>query len=230
MASENWFLSLVCNLVLPITLLNKGTVYLGPKVAVLLALAFPLGYGIYFLLKNKKVNPVSVLGLLNVLVTGSLALSGLTGFWFALKEGAFPALIGLFVLGSSWTRRPFMGFLLLNPQVMELEKLETKLKEDAIEGQFQQLLRLGTRLLSLSFFFSASINFTLGLHIFSEIDPGLDATQRSVILNSQLAKMTGWSMVAIVLPSMILMMGLMFFLLRRLEKMTGESWQNFVKS
>ena len=230
MPSENWFVSLLSNIVLPILILNRLSAKIGASNAVVLALVFPLGYGAYYLFKNKKVSPISVLGLLNVIVTGSFALSGLTGIWFAGKEAAFPALIGSFVLASSWSKKPFMGALLLNPKVMEIEKLNTALDERSAQPDFQHLLRLGTRWLSLSFFISATLNFFLASKIFLEIDPTLDAAQKSLVLNDQIARMTGWAALMIVLPSMLLMTLLLLYLLRRLEKITGQSWQNFMKS
>ena len=229
MASENWFVSLLCNLIAPIFILNRLSERLGPSVAVVVALCFPLGYGVYFLLKNRKINPISVLGLLNVTVTGSLALSGLTGIYFAMKEAVFPALIGVFVLISSWSQKPFMSVLLLNPQVMEIDKLNASLKERAVEPDFQDLLRLGSRWLSLSFFLSSVLNFSLATRIFLEIDPQLSSSQKSMVLNDQIARMTGWAALVTVLPSMILMTLLLLYLLKRVEKMTGQNWQTFVK-
>lgn len=230
MASENGFLSLLCNIVLPILVLNRLTEPLGPAPAVLLALAFPLGYGLFTLAKNRKFSAISILGLLNVAVTGGFALSGLTGIWFAIKEAAFPALIGVFVFFSAWSKKPFMGMLLLNPQVMQIEKLHEVLRARGAEEDFQALLRTGTRWLSASFFVSAVLNFALAFVIFAEIDPALDDTRKSVVLNDQIAQMTGWSALVIVVPSMILMVLLMVYLFKRLEKIAGESWQNFIKA
>ena len=229
MANENWLVSLLCNIIFPILILNRLSAYLGASTAVILALLFPFGYGLVFLAKNKKVSPIAALGLLNVMVTGSLALSGKTGIWFAIKEAAFPSLVGLFVLASSWTKKPFMGLLLLNPQVMQVEKLEQTLKDRRAELSFHELLKIGTRLLSLSFFISATCNFVLASQIFSEIDPALDEAKKSLVLNQQIATMTGWAALMIVLPSMILLTILLFYLLKRLEKITGESWQAFMK-
>ena len=228
--SENWFLSLVANIFLPILILNKMSPILGPQLTVVVALLFPFAYGAYYLARNHKVSPVSVLGLLNVLVTGGFALSGLSGIWFAIKEAAFPALVGIFVLFSSRTKKPLMEMLLLNPQVMQIEKLESTLKARSAEKDFHQLLVTGTQLLSVSFFISAILNFVLAVRIFTPLDPAMSDDARSTVLNEQIAHMTGWSTIVIVLPSMVLMTLLLFYLLKRLEKVTGESWQNFMKT
>ena len=114
-AKENAFLNLIFNIALPVFILNKLSKTIGPLNALILALAFPLAYGAYDLIKRKKVNAFSILGLLNVSLTGGLALMGLNGFWFAVKEAAFPALVGCFVLGSAFTKKPFIETLFLNP-------------------------------------------------------------------------------------------------------------------
>lgn len=229
MAKENWFLSLACNLILPILILNRMSAHLGATNAVVVALLFPLIYGSYYLIKNRKISPVSVLGLLNVMVTGGFALSGLSGIYFAMKEAAFPALLGIFVFFSSFGKKPFMTVLLLNPQVIEMERLEAALKAKSAEDDFRILLRTGTQWLSGSFFISSILNFILAKRIFLELDPNLVGTDRQLALNDQIAHMTGWAAIVIVIPSMILMTALLFYMLKRLEKITGESWQNFIK-
>ena len=92
---DNPIINILFNVAAPVFILNKLSAKLGSKEALLLALAFPLLYGAYDLIKKKKVNYFSLLGLLNVLATGSLAIMGLTGIWFAVKEaGVFSAVPG----------------------------------------------------------------------------------------------------------------------------------------
>ena len=123
-----------------------------------------------------------------------------------------------------------MQALLLNPQIMQVQKLEATLKERSAEKDFHQLLVVGTMWLSASFFVSAVLNFVLAAKIFVPLDTALGEAERSTILNEQIAQMTGWSALVIVVPSMILMTILLLYLLKRLEKVTGESWQNFMKT
>jgi hypothetical protein len=72
-------------------ILNKGgKVGLTPTQAFLIALAFPLFFGLYSLIKEKKMNYISVLGLINILFSGILTILALGGIWFAVKEALFP--------------------------------------------------------------------------------------------------------------------------------------------
>lgn len=226
--NENPLLSLLFNLAIPMGILNKLTDRMGPQNALILALAFPIGYSLFLFFQTRKVSSIAILGLLNILVTGGFALTGLTGIWFAIKEASFPALVGLFVLGSAYSKKPFIESLLLNPQIMQVQKLETHLKAHHKGKLFHELLQRGTKLLSLSFLFSAIINFVLAVAIFKPLDSALGESERASILNSQIAEMTGWSFVAIALPSMIFMGFLLYYLLKKIESLTGEPFQSFL--
>ncbi|MDG0816380.1 VC0807 family protein [Bdellovibrio svalbardensis] len=227
---ENSWLNLIFNIILPVLILNKLTKFIGPLAALLLALAFPLAYGAYDLAKRKKVNALSALGLLNVALTGGLALMGIHGFWFAVKEAAFPTLVGLFVLGSAFTKKPFIEAIFLNPGVMKVDLLEEKLKENGKQQEFHDHLRKATMWLSLSFVFSAVCNFVLARKIFLNIDSNLTTEAQSVILNEQIAKMTTWSMAIIMVPSMIFLMGIFWYLMRGVKQYSGLSTDDLMKT
>lgn len=216
---ENQFISLLFNIVIPVAILNKGSTYLGTQNALLLALAFPLGYGGYDFYQRGKMNFISLLGLLNVAFTGGLALSGLTGIWFAVKEAAFPALIGLFVLGSAFSKKPFVSAIFLNEQFIKLHLVEEKIELNNAGEEMKKLLKLSTILLSLSFALSAFLNFALAKYIFKPIDP-LN-TQSAEILNQQIAQMTSWSFVVIMIPSITFLSGVYWYFMNRLSKLTG---------
>ena len=152
---ESQFQSLLFNIIIPVLLLNKGSAYLGTKGALMIALAFPITYGLYDWFQRRKTNFISLLGLLNVALTGGLALSGLGGGWFAVKEAAFPALIGLFVLGSAFSARPFIKTMFLNEQFVYVDLIQAKVQEAQKEEEMQRLIKNSTILLSLSFALSA---------------------------------------------------------------------------
>ncbi|WP_347356602.1 VC0807 family protein [Bdellovibrio sp.] len=226
---ENGLLNIIFNIVLPVLILNKLSKFIGPFWALILALAFPLGYGAYDLIKRKKFNAFSALGLLNVLLTGGLALLGLSGFWFAVKEAAFPALVGLFVVGSAFTKKPFIETLFLNPALMKVDLLEERLKENGKQKEFHDHMKKATIWLSLSFVFSAICNFVLARQIFTEIDPTLTADVQSTVLNEQIAKMTTWSMAIIMVPSMIFLLGIFWYLMRGIKQHSGLSTEELLK-
>ncbi|NJL25001.1 MAG: hypothetical protein HC902_07390 [Calothrix sp. SM1_5_4] len=139
---------------MPVLVLNKGGKYMDPKWVLLAALSLPLGYGIQDYIRRKHKNYVSLLGIINILLTGSLALLSLQGIWFAFKEASLPLLLGLIVLGSAWTRNPAARMMFCNPHVMDMETIERRLAESHRQDDFSALLKRTTLWLSLFFFLS----------------------------------------------------------------------------
>ena len=85
---------------------------LGATGALILALAFPLGRGLYELLRFRVRNYIAVLGFVSVLLTGGIGLLQLDTQWLAIKEAAVPALLGIAVAISAWIGRPLVRVLL----------------------------------------------------------------------------------------------------------------------
>lgn len=73
---ESFFANLLMNIVIPTLILTKlsGEEHLGPTWGLIVALAFPIGYGVRDFAVNKKLNVFSALGVVSVLLTGGLSL------------------------------------------------------------------------------------------------------------------------------------------------------------
>lgn len=214
---ENPLLSLIVNILLPVMVLNKGGKYMAPQMTLVIALLFPLIYGAQDWIRRRHKNYVSLLGLVNILITGSFALGGLTGIWFAFKEAVLPSILGLLVLGSAWTKSPAAKILFCNPHVLNMALIEERLIATTREVDFQRILRKTTLWLSLSFFVSAAANFILGLSVFKEIDSHLPNEEQMQILNSQLAHMTWLGFAVIALPLMVFSGVLIYMFLKRVS-------------
>ena len=211
---ENLLLNLGCNLAAPLLILSKGTDRLGAMPALLLALAFPLGYGLYDFWRRRTFNFVSALGFARTLATGGLGLMRLEPFWFAVKEAAVPALIGLAVLVSQWARRPLVRQFLLNEQVVNLPRVQDAVDAHGRRTEFDALLRSGSWLLAASFGLSAVLNFALARHL-------ITAPPDTPEFNAQYGRMLVWSWPVIVVPSMAMMMVALWRLVKGLERLTG---------
>ena len=218
--NENPLANILINILFPVLILNKGGKYMDPRWTLLLALALPLGYGIYDYLNRGHKNYVSLIGVVNILLTGSLALLSLNGIWFSLKEASLPLILGVIVLGSAWTGNPAARMMFCNPQILKMELIYERLAINLREGDFERLLRRTTLWLSLSFFISSALNFLLAYSIFKDIDPGLAASARETILNDQIARMTWMGYVVIALPLMVFSGTLIFLFLKRVSAMT----------
>ena len=99
---ENPWISLLINIAIPAVILMKasGEDRLGPVYGLLVALAFPLAYGLTDLYRRRKVNFISALGVVSILLTGGIGLLQLDPRWIAVKEAAVPLVIGLAVVLS----------------------------------------------------------------------------------------------------------------------------------
>ena len=91
---------------------------LGAVGALVTALALPLAWGIAELVRYRKFNFIALLGVVSVLLTGGIGLLEIDPEWLAIKEAAIPGIIGLAVLGSTYTRYPLVKTLLFNPAVI----------------------------------------------------------------------------------------------------------------
>lgn len=227
---ENAILSLLCNIVIPVIILNKGSAQIGSVPALLVALSFPLTYGLFDLYRKRKWNPLAILGFTNVLVTGGLAVSGLGGVWFSIKEAFFPFLIGVFVWLSSRKENPLVKSFLLNAHTMNVDVIEERLNANQKQPEFLKLMQISTKLLACSFFISAILNFVLAERIFVPITDTMDTEARSIALNEQIADMTTWSALVIAIPSMIFLIGILLHLLRGIHKLTGLKTEEILKS
>ncbi|MFP5506365.1 MAG: VC0807 family protein [Gammaproteobacteria bacterium] len=207
---------LLVSIVLPSLILMKfsGEQDLGAVNALLLALAFPLGWGLFEQLRYRKTNFIAVLGLVSVLLTGGIGLLQLDPQWLAVKEAAIPGIIGLAVLLSLRTRYPLIRTLLYNPTVMRVEHIRERLAERGQEQRFEARLQTATYLLSGTFFFSATMNFVLATWI-------VTSPAGSVAFNEELGRLTLLSYPMIAIPSMVMMMGILYYLWRTLRDLTG---------
>lgn len=229
---ENTFLNLGFNILIPILILNKGDAWFGDAlsslfentaVAVLLiAITFPIAYFIYDLVTRKKYNFISILGLISVLLTGGIGILEIPTQWFAVKEAAIPAIIGLVVIASLRTPFPIVRTILLNPELMDIAKIESALAEHNRQDLFNKLLTKCTYLLGLSFLFSAILNFLLARWI-------VVSPSGSEAYNAEVSKMMLWSWPVIAVPSLILTFYALWILIKGIQELTGFKLEEIIK-
>ena len=117
---DNLILSLSCNILIPVIILKNGSKWINKiliqyhgeewvyqnsiivdisSIVFFIALICPVIYFFYDLLNRKNINLISILGFINILLTGGIGIFGakfgLSKNWFIFKEGMLPIIIGL---------------------------------------------------------------------------------------------------------------------------------------
>lgn len=244
---ENPLLSLLLTIVIPSFLLEKlggwitkdtygifdlhyGSFNLQDNaalVSLIIALSFPITYGLWDYISQKNKSWMAILGVINISLSGGFALLQLSGSWFTIKEAAFPFFIGIFVWLSSKKEKSFFQILMLNPQIFNTKLLTQKVEENQAGSQLKSLFTRSNKLFAISFFLSALLNFVLAYKIFipiTEVDPH----KIQAILNSQVAKMNWMGFVVIALPLMLFSLYIFIDFFKRLKVFTQLNFQELL--
>jgi hypothetical protein len=218
-------LDLLFSIIIPSLILMKlsGADDLGTSTALIVALAFPLGRGLYELLKYRKFNFIALLGLISVLLTGGIGLLQLDPQWLAVKEAAIPGLIGIAVLVSTRTRYPLIRTLLYSPAVVDVGKIRQRLDNLGNTAAFEGHLLNATYLLGSTFFFSSVMNYILAKWI-------VTSPAGSSAFNEELGQLTLLSYPVIAIPSMLMMLAIFYYLWRTIHGMTGLTLEEILVS
>lgn len=220
---SGFFSNLLINVVIPAVVLSRlsGEDALGPVWAVVVALAFPLLFGLWELRQSGKVNFFSVLGIVSVLLTGGISLLQLDPSYIAIKEALIPGLIGIIVLVSQYTPYPFVKKLLINPELLDTDKLQQALAAQNNSAEFDRRMARAGYIVAASFFMSSVLNYVLAKAIVVS-QPGTTAYAE------ELGRMTWLSYPVIVVPSMIMLLGSIWYIFRQIGKLTGQSLEDFI--
>ena len=213
---ENPLLNLIFNIVVPsFVLMNLSSERrLGPLWGLLVALAFPVGYGLYDFVARKTTNVLSILGFVSVLLSGSFTLLKLGGLWFAVKDAVLPTLIGIAILLSLRSRRPLIRELFYNEQIIDVARVDAALNARGRQADFEILLKRASVALALTFIATAPISFALVRYVLRS-PPG------TVEFNRELGRMHWLGPLVIAVPSVTVVMIVFWRLLNGLSALSG---------
>jgi hypothetical protein len=221
---ENLLLNLACNVAVPTAIMSwaSGPRALGPKWGLVVALLFPLVYGLYDFSQRRRFNFISAIGFVSVLITGGFGLMKLDGFWFAVKDGVLPALIGLAVLASMRAKEPLVRELLYNPQVVDVERVDAALEARGNAAGFARLLQSASYIIASAMLISAVLNYSFARMIIQS-PPDTEA------FNQELAKMHWVSLLGLSLPTMGMLMFALWRLFKGLGQLTGLTMDEMMR-
>jgi hypothetical protein len=224
-AKPNPLLEIAVTIVLPgIVLMQASSAdRLGPAGALVAALSLPLGWGLWDAVRRRRLNWLALLGVVGTLMTGGIGLMQLDAHWLAVKEATVPALMGLVILGSAWTRRPLIHALVFDAALLDTDRINALLAERRTTVAFTLRLRQGTLALGAVFLVSAAANYALARWIVHS-PAGTEA------FNQELGRLTllGWPLIS--LPMMLALMGLLYWLADGARRLTGLPYGELFKA
>jgi len=219
---ENPLLSIGLNVVVPVIVLMRfsGDDRLGPIYGLLVALAFPVTYGLYDFIRRRNLNFISALGFIGILLTGGVGLLKLDVQWIAIKEAGVPLIIGVALVGSLKTRFQLVRKLL--GQMIKLDIVDAALEEKGTIEAFDRRLVRSTFIVGASFLLSAILNYVLARMIV--VSPA-----GTTAFNEELGRMTALSFPVIAVPSVIVLTIAVMYLLSGITKLTGLEAQDLLR-
>jgi hypothetical protein len=202
--------------------------HIGPLWGMILALALPLGYGVWHYIKTRKGNFFSALGLVSVLLSGGLTLylwnaNGTVkpnaGILFGIKEALVPLVLGVAILMSHRSPTPLIRVFLYNDSIFDIPRIEKRVDEIGAADGYDRVLHGATRLFAASFFLSSLMNLVLAQWFFR----GFDSTAINALeeYNAIIARVTGWGFAVIGVPILAFLFFTLKKLLAGLTKLTG---------
>ena len=220
--NNGFFGNLAFNIVIPVVVMTytSGEDRLGPMWSIVVALAFPIWFGLWDLKKSGKVNPFSVLGIVSVVLTGGISLMKLPAEYIAIKEAAIPALIGIAVIVTQRTSKPLVRIFVLNEQIINWPALNSALIKKGMEEEFEKKVAITSYIIAGSFFLSSVLNYVLAKLILVS-EPGTTA------YTEELGRMTALSYPVIMIPSMIVLFAALWYIFSQIKRLTGEELDTF---
>jgi hypothetical protein len=216
-------LNIGINIVVPTVILSKFSAEraLGVELAIIVALGFPLAYGLREFFQVGKFNLFSVIGIVSIMLTGGMALLKLPPEYIAIKEAGIPALFAIFTLISLRTRFPLVKTFLYNDKIMQVTKVDDALLRLGTKPAFERALVNASYLIALSFIISSILNYILAVVILVS-EPVTES------FNAELGNMSALSFPVIAVPATIVMMIALFYLFKQIKKLTQLNFEDIL--
>ena len=231
---ENPFADIIINVLVPVLVLSylskEGDEFwhIGPMWAMFVALAIPIGYGLWHYVKYRQMNVFSLVGLFSVVLTGAITIYLWSGgasvrknaaLLFGIKEAVQPLVLGSLFLITHKMSKPLFNVFVYNDTIFDLSTIEAAIAERGTETEHKRLLWKATLLFFGSFLVSSVLNLGLAFYFLGDLDP-LSADWRE-LYNSDVAKITGWGFIVIGAPILVVGGCILWYLVTGLKRLTG---------
>jgi hypothetical protein len=207
-------ISVGVNIVAPVLVLMtlSGEARLGPVAALVFALSFPLFFGFYELIVDRRVSFFAIIGFVGIFLTGGVGLLHLSPKLIAIKEGGVPFLVGIVIIAIGNTKWSVIEKIMQT--VLDYDQVMSVVAKRQGHKEYKRLLKTGTYIVSFAFFVSAILNYILATKLVVS-DGGTEA------FNNELGRLTALSFPIIAIPTFVLIFTAMWYVLTGLRKLTG---------
>lgn len=218
---QRWaWVEIVCTVVAPTAVLLGAGSWLGPKLALVVALAFPLVFSAASIAREGRPSSLGILSVVGVVVSGGIGLLELDPVWFAVKEAAIPLAFAGIIAGTVVTGAPLVGIVM--DRVLDPDRVGPALGEPSAAAGYTAAVRRATFELALVTAASGVASFLLA-RLMVGADPATDAFAR------ELGRYTGASFVAVTLPTMGASVWVVSRALRAVERAVGLPIEELVR-
>lgn len=234
---DNPIVNILINIIIPVVILRNGNDWLdyvkinalntyGDSFTFLIAILFPFIYFVHDLGQKKDINFISIIGFINVLLTGGIGIFGgklgLSKNWFIIKEGSLPLMIGFILCAISRYKRATFNSVLLNDIIFDIGKIKNSLSENKKSALDNLSFSAGIYLI-IGFFTSSIIQFILATQIVTS-NPG------EPNFNKEVSTMTWISYIAVFLPTVLIVGRGLLKLINGIENLTGLAKEDFLRT
>ena len=233
-AQENPFADIIINVLVPVLVLSylseEGGKFwhIGPMWAMFVALAIPIGYGLWHYIKYRRMNVFSLVGLFSVILTGAITIYLWSGgprvreyaaLLFGIKEAVQPLVLGSLLLITHKMSNPLFNVFVYNDTIFDISSIEVAIAKKRVETNYKKLLWKATLLFFGAFLISSVLNLGLAFYFLGDLDP-LNADWKE-LYNNDVAKITGWGFVVIGVPIVVVGGCILWYLVAGLKRLTG---------
>ncbi len=229
-------LNIILSVLAPVIILNNCSTEgdklweLGTTPALALALSLPLACGLYSFVSARKVDPITLFGLLGTILTGVVSIYANTGdgaairpdtpWWYAAKEATIALLLGGAMLVSTRSEGSMLRAFIYSDALFDIKAIEKAVSEAGTDARYGSILTRASIFTACSLFVSAAANFGLSLYFLLPVLE-LPEAEQPVAYNYAVGSMTWWGYLIIGLPLMLTIMLVMRYLIRALGELTG---------
>lgn len=204
--------------------------HLGTTWAMVVALSLPIGCGIYSFVTEKKVEVLTVFGLLGTILTGvvtvyantgdTLAIRPDTPWWYAAKECLIALLLAGAMLVNTRKEGSMLRAFVYSDAIYDVQSIEKSVEAQGKRPQYEHVLDVAAYMTSASLLFSAFANFALALYFLLPV-PDAPAAQQAELYNYAVSKMTWMGLLIIGVPLLVTLMMVMRYLSKKLAEVSG---------